>query len=64
MRASPPFTDMNWMHWRPRSSSVKNRLAESGDHAKLPTQRSTFSVKSVRRPVARSSTNSRQRSLS
>ena len=48
-RVSPPFSDMNWMDCRPRSSAVKKRLAESGDQVKLFTHRSIFSVRSVTR---------------
>jgi hypothetical protein len=43
---------------------VKNSDRESGDQVKLLTQRSRFSVRLVTFPVVRSSTISRQRSLS
>ena len=52
------------MACRPRSFVVKKRLPESGDQVKLFTQRSRLSVRLVTLPVLRSSTISRQRSLS
>src|SRR5579883_416601 len=52
------------MAWRPRSTTPKKRRAESGDQVKLSMERSTASVGVVTFPVARSSTISRQRSLS
>ena len=64
MRAAPPATGINWMLWRPRSSVVKNSPVESGAQVKLLTQRSRLSVRLVTLPVVRSSTSSRQRSLS
>ena len=63
-RTAPPVTGIIWMPCRPRSLVVKNRFAESGDQVKLFTQRSIVSVRLVTWPVARSSTISRQRSLS
>src|SRR4051794_20334571 len=64
MRAAPPFTDINWMFWRPRSVVVKKRLLESGDQEKLLTAFGRLSVRLPRRPSERSITIRRQRSLS
>jgi len=63
-RAAPPVTATSWMDCRPRSLVVKNSRVESGDQVKLLTQRSMVSVRFTSRPVARSSTTRRQRSLS
>src|SRR5215467_10344843 len=52
------------MPCRPRSFVVKKRFVESGLQVKLLTHRSSDSVRFVSRPTDRSSTISRQRSLS
>src|SRR5215471_17044740 len=64
VRADPPFTEISWIPWRPRSLVVKKRLVESGLQVKLLTQRSSDSVRFARRPIDRSSTIRRHRSLS
>ncbi len=64
MRVAPPAAGIISIFCRPRSSTVKNRALESGDQVKLSTQRSSESVSTFTRPVARSSTSRRQRSLS
>ena len=64
VRAPPPLTGTICTPCRPRSSTVKNSRAESGDQVKPVTQRSTPSVIDVSLPLERSSTTRRQRSLS
>ncbi len=64
MRLAPPAVGIISMFCRPRSITVKNSALESGDQVKLFTDRSSVSVRLFTLPVARSSTISRQRSLS
>ena len=64
VRVPPPVTGIICSPVRPRSSTVKNSRVESGDQVTEPTERSSESVRLIKRPVERSTSTRRQRSLS